>query len=109
MKKLLTLSLGIIGLSFLTVCNGQYNDVLNFNLTNGGNPSGSMVHYNGIYYGMTYEGGVNSDGVIFAVDSNGNGYRDLHDFNGTAGKNPLGTLTLYKNKFYGMTYLGGAN
>jgi uncharacterized repeat protein (TIGR03803 family) len=57
---------------------------------------------------MTEEGGLNSEGVIFSIDTDGNGYKDLLDFNYTNGEYPYGSLTLSKGKLFGMTREGGA-
>jgi len=59
---------------------------------------------------MTTYGGANGIGIIFCIDTDGNGYRDLYDFSGgDNGSEPFGNLTLYGNKFYGMTVQGGSS
>ena len=106
----------LIGLSFVAQLflytpnsNAQFVNLLNFNVTNGQNPFGSLILSGNKLFGMTYLGGANGDGVVFTIDTNGTGYKDLLDFNITNGRNPYGSLTLSGNKLFGMTYLGGAN
>ncbi len=56
---------------------------------------------------MTYGGGLNEDGVIFSIDTNGKGFTKLLDFNySTDGRNPYGSLTISGNKLFGMTESG---
>jgi len=86
-----------------------YSDLLDFNGTNGSIPYGNLVYVSGKLYGMTEDGGANSLGNIFSIDTNGNNYSDLLDFNDTNGANPLGSLTLSGSVLYGMTWQGGAN
>ncbi len=68
-----------------------------------------LAEYNGKFYAMTSESGINNLGVIFEWDPATNTYTKKYDFDGTAGSTPYGSLVLYNNKFYGMTVLGGAN
>jgi len=62
-----------------------------------------------ILYGMTQMGGVNGDGCVFSIDTNGNGYKKLLDFNDTNGKQPLGNLTAIRGQLYGMTEFGSVH
>ena len=50
--------------------------------------------FDGTYlYGMTANGGANSDGVIFKILPDGTSYNKLLDFSGAAnGQNPFGSL-----------------
>ncbi|MGP8215329.1 MAG: choice-of-anchor tandem repeat GloVer-containing protein, partial [Bacteroidia bacterium] len=62
----------------------------------------------GLYYGMTAEGGINNDGVIFSYDSATKAYTELFEFNGQNGANPYGSLLQDTNGImYGMTENGG--
>ena len=81
-----------------------------FDLTTGGIPYGSLIKHNGKFYGMTYSGGSQGQGVIFEYDPSGGGtYSVLHNFDGTTGGGaPYGSLIAYSGKFYGMTPLGGS-
>lgn len=75
----------------------------------GKNPKGSLVSYNGKFYGMTELGGINGLGVIFEWDPVTNIYNKKIDFDGSNGSSPVGNLCLKSGKFYGMTKKGGIN
>lgn len=84
----------------------------------GAKPYGSLTLVGSRLYGMTRLGGqygidngFSGNGVIFAIDTDGNNYQVLHHFAGypTDGKNPYGSLTLVGSKLYGMTGNGGAS
>ncbi len=80
--------------------------------TNGSYPGGSLVlASNGNLYGMTYNGGANSDGVLFSYNYTTNTLTKKIDFAGASnGKNPYGTLMQALNgMLYGMTNTGGSN
>src|SRR5690348_4818776 len=86
-----------------------------YSFTNGpANPyAGLTLGPNGIYYGTTFAGGINTNGSVFSVTTNGtlttlfsfrftNGYPD--------GANPYAGLTLGPDgNFYGTTSAGGSN
>ncbi|HTA27309.1 MAG TPA: choice-of-anchor tandem repeat GloVer-containing protein, partial [Bacteroidia bacterium] len=87
-----------------------FKDLLDFNGTNGSFPEGSLVLDNsGVLYGMTEDGGVNHEGRIFSIDTNGTGYFDILDFNNANGANPTGSLTLSGTQLFGMAAFGGSN
>jgi len=77
----------------------------------GRNPFGNLILSNSTLYGMTYNGGDSSMGVIFKMNTDGNNYTNLHDFAGgnDDGRRPFGDLTLSGSTLYGMTYNGGDN
>lgn len=79
-----------------------------FNYSDGSNPHGSLIEWNGKFYGMTSEGGNNKSGVLFeyAPDGKGN-YSVKHHFSDSTGNTPYGTLIESGGKFYGMTCQGG--
>ncbi|MEO7049863.1 MAG: choice-of-anchor tandem repeat GloVer-containing protein, partial [Ferruginibacter sp.] len=72
-------------------------------------PSYGLVLKGDKFYGTSFGGGVNYDGVIFEWDPATNVYIKKIDFDGINGRAPQGSLTLYAGKFYGMTEWGGAN
>ena len=77
----------------------------------GSNPTGNLLlASNGRLYGMTKNGGVYGDGVIFSISLDGTGYTKLLDLNGqVTGSNPKGSLTQFTDGYiYGMTSSGGA-
>ena len=86
-----------------------FNNLINFNKTDGEEPQGSLIISGSTLYGMTSGGGVYMDGCIFSIDSNGNNFKVLFDFNGTNGAGPNGDLTLSGGVLYGMTSGGGTH
>ena len=93
-----------------------YSKLVDFSGTGGthiGNgPLGDLLQAsNGNLYGMTSEGGVNNDGVIFSYNIAGSAYTKLLDFNGVAdGKYPHGGFIQPANgNLYGVTDSGGVN
>ena len=84
----------------------------------GDSPYGSLTSIGTTLYGMTYNGGTSSDGVVFQINTDGTGYTVLYDFLGAGGTYyvydgvPLhGTLTasvtMSGTTLYGMTPSGG--
>jgi uncharacterized repeat protein (TIGR03803 family) len=76
----------------------------------GAYPGGDLILSGTNFYGMTQQGGVNGDGVVFRVNSDGTGYTNLYSFAGypNYGASPWGSLTLTNGSLYGMTLYGGA-
>src|ERR1700678_3204267 len=97
------------------ICDAQMNVLYNF--TNGGSPYGALLLSGNVFYGTTYNGGINNQGSVFSINKDGSGFKDLWDFkdsasqsNGNAnGEYSYSTLVLIGNRLYGMTYEGGAN
>jgi len=58
-------------------------------------------------YGVTYDGGLYNDGMVYAIDTDGTHFKDLHDFDSTNGKDPYSSVILSGSKLFGMTYDGG--
>ncbi len=95
----------------------NFKDLVDFTGTSGSyignNPWGSLTLSGETLYGMTFEGGVNGDGNIFSVQTDGTNFIDLVDFTGTSGTyigdEPEGDLTLSGNTLFGMTYEGGVH
>ena len=53
---------------------------------------------------MTDNGGANSDGTIFSIETDGTGFTILHEFEESVnGKDSEGSLILADGKLYGMT------
>jgi len=88
-----------------------YNKLHDFNGTNGAAPHGNLTPAtNGLFYGLTKNGGATDNGVLFSFNPSTNTYAKLYDFNTSTGSNPYGSLIQAANgKFYGMTSGGGAN
>jgi len=76
--------------------------------TKGSVPNGSLAIANNVLYGMTSEGGANSQGCIFKVNTDGTDFVKLFDFSGFSdGANPYGSVIIAGNTLYGMTFTGG--
>jgi uncharacterized repeat protein (TIGR03803 family) len=89
---------------------GVYSKKFDFDGTNGKRPQGSMIlAANSKLYGMSSEGGANSNGVLFEYDPATNTLIKKIDFdNTTSGQYPNGDLIQANNgKLYGMSYDGG--
>ncbi len=83
-----------------------YNDMLDFNGSNGSWPQGSLICASGVLYGITQGSSLTiNDGTIFSIDTNGSGFKILLTFNYQ--EMPHGSLTLSGSRLYGMTYTGG--
>lgn len=73
----------------------------------GGYPYCGLVLLSNRLYGTTYDGGVNDDGTVFVINTDGTDFTNLHEFDGNDGQHPVGTLVLSNNRLYGTTYTGG--
>jgi uncharacterized repeat protein (TIGR03803 family) len=79
--------------------------------SDGQNPLGGLILLGNTLYGTAEEGGVDSDGIIFSINTNGTGYSTIHSFNGTTdGSDPEGTLAASADgtTLYGFADNGGA-
>lgn len=88
-----------------------YVELLNFQgLFNGGHPDCSLIYDGTFLYGMTEDGGLYDEGVVFKIMPNGTGYDKLVDLGGgNNGSIPVGSLFSDGNFLYGMTTQGGSN
>jgi len=86
-----------------------YTKLIDFDGTNGSNPSGSMIQASdGKLYGMTSYGGSFLEGIIFSYDPATSSYIKLYDFDYKSGGEPNGSLIQASDgKLYGMTAYGG--
>ncbi len=87
-------NMGVI-FSFNPITN-IFMDVFDFNGFNGSTPLGTLAldPVNGLYYGMTYSGGVGNGGTIFTFDPNTNAESVVLNFSSTCcGGGPYGSLT----------------
>jgi uncharacterized repeat protein (TIGR03803 family) len=79
----------------------------------GGTPKGSLLLYNGKFYGLAGEYGANFLGNLFEWDPATNIFTKKFDFTGTGGgypgSYPQNSLRLYNGKMYGTTQQGGTN
>ncbi len=94
---------------------GQYirhfDKVIDFNGTNGKYPMGDLVEADdGIFYGLTSEGGTNDCGTLFEYNLNSGTLIVRYNFSSTWGKNPKGSLTIGTDgTLFGLTNSGGPN
>jgi uncharacterized repeat protein (TIGR03803 family) len=87
----------------------NYSKLLDFNGTNGNNPTESLIFDGMFLYGMASSGGINNMGTIFKIKSDGTSYSKLLDFNGTNGMFPCNSLISDGTFLYGTTSAGGVN
>jgi uncharacterized repeat protein (TIGR03803 family) len=108
-------NLGVL-FEFDTLTN-TFTHKFDFQGPNGSGPRGSLIQAaNGKLYGMTQQGGLNNQGVIFEYDILMNTQQVLVHFSGVSapspGGQPIGTLIQpdpLVTKLYGVTRMGGAN
>jgi len=88
--------------------------LMNFDVTNGANPSASLIQAtNGDFYGTTTGGGAFGNGTVFQITAAGN-LTTLYSFcaqaNCADGSSPWAGLVQARNgDFYGVTAVGGAS
>jgi uncharacterized repeat protein (TIGR03803 family) len=89
--------------------NSTYAKLKDFDFASGYYPYGNLMKgADGKFYGMTYKGGDNNDGVLFSFDETSGTYSKLNDFDGVNGADPLGSLVQTPDgKIYGTTSDGG--
>lgn len=64
----------------------------------------------GYLYGLTTDGGISQDGIMYKIDLEGEDFQVLHNFDQATGANPHGRMIKDANGyFYGYTSFGGAN
>lgn len=89
----------------------DYTVVHNFNGTNriNGTQPNNDLWFDGIYfYGVTFNGGENEDGVIYKIKPDGTEFVKLHDFidNHNNTNVSSGGVILHEGYLYGNTFLG---
>jgi uncharacterized repeat protein (TIGR03803 family) len=101
--------IGVVGVR--SVQAQTFNTLVNFDVSNGALPSGSLVRDKaGNLYGTTEIGGSSFDGTVFMVDASGV-ETVLYNFTGgTDGGNPVaGLVRDTAGNLYGTTETGGAS
>ena len=81
------------------------------NPINGAQPQGELI-FDGIYfYGVTFNGGTNSKGIVYKIKPDGTDFTKLLDLMGNNGVNNVepSALLLHNGFLYGCGFLGGAN
>ncbi len=104
---ILTLNLELLTLNSFSQC----TKLLDFaGVTNGRNPTGSLLSEGSFLYGLTPAGGSNNLGTIFKIMPDGLNYSKLFDFAGiTTGSQPEGSLISDGTFLYGLAEQGGSN
>jgi uncharacterized repeat protein (TIGR03803 family) len=91
----------------------SFSTLASFTGANGANPFGPLVaDSSGNLYGVTFNGGANSDGTIFELAKGASTITVLHSFTGTDGQNPDDGSPLLidsNGNLYGTTFGGGTN
>ncbi|HEY3639180.1 MAG TPA: choice-of-anchor tandem repeat GloVer-containing protein [Rhizomicrobium sp.] len=84
----------------------------NDNRQDGFNPTADLLELNGVLYGTTPYGGLNSAGTVYSIDLATGIETIIYSFcvtDGCAdGETPYSGLTNIKGRLYGTTYSGGA-
>jgi uncharacterized repeat protein (TIGR03803 family) len=76
-----------------------------------------LVAAGGMLYGTTYSGGIDTNGTIFAINTNGTGFSNYHSFTqvgypyptNSDGAYPEAGMVLSGSTLYGTTMSGGTN
>ena len=101
-----------------------YTDLHSFSLAagfpssnaDGSVPESALVLSSNVLYGTTWQGGVNGNGVVFSINTDGTQFTNLHSFSplssgfigyNTDGAAPYSTLILSSNVLYGTASQGG--
>ncbi len=84
-----------------------------YSFTGGGDgayPYSTLILSGSTLYGTAAGGGINGNGTIFAINTNGTGFTNLYSFTGGSnGAAPNQQLILSGNTLYGTAYFGGNN
>lgn len=88
----------------------QYICHYHFNQSSGYNPQGSLAKANnGLFYGITLQGGANNWGTLYSFDIATNTFQKIIDLDGTTGCVPhAGMIAAANGLLYGTTTEGGA-
>jgi len=89
----------------------EYEVLYEFNGTFGENPKGSLINFDGKFYGMTLLGGLEDDqGVVFSYDPINDTYQVLYYFEDDdgSGYNATGSFIESDGFLFGATSYGGA-
>jgi uncharacterized repeat protein (TIGR03803 family) len=94
---------------------GSEKSLATFSGSDGDDPAGNLVEFDGNLYGTTAFGGApitlssDGDGTIYEVPTSGGTPDVLAVFNGTNGSNPNGIIADSEGNLYGTTTNGGAD
>jgi uncharacterized repeat protein (TIGR03803 family) len=71
-------------------------------------PQSSLIQSDSTFFGMTYGDGINYNGNIFKIKTDGTGFSVLHWFTNSDGSEPMGSLIQSGSILYGMNSYGGS-
>ena len=78
--------------------------------SDGAVPYAGLILSGNTLYGTAEEGGISTNGTVFAVNTDGTGFTTLYTFsNGSDGGSPAAGLVLSANTLYGTAYAGGSS
>jgi uncharacterized repeat protein (TIGR03803 family) len=79
--------------------------------SDGSTPDGLLAQSGSVLYGITLSGGIDGNGAVFQISTNGTGFQPLHKFAGGAndGARPFSSPLLSGSTLYAMTEGGGSN
>ena len=103
--------------AILPVSAQTFTTLHSFTNTDGQFPDAGLVLASNVLYGTTVAGGSQSNGTVFAVNTDGSNFKVLHTFTATDpvtgtnsdGANPPAGLVLSGDKLFGITIEGGTN
>lgn len=72
-------------------------------------PNGALITDGNYLFGITFGGGINHQGTVFKIKTDGTGFSKLIDFSGVNGSLPFGPLVLEGGYLYGVTQTGTGN
>jgi uncharacterized repeat protein (TIGR03803 family) len=76
----------------------------------GSSPLADLVSSGSTLYGAAADGGTNTLGTVFSINTDGQNFTNLHNFDyATNGSGPSAALVLSGNMLYGTTRAGGSN
>ena len=119
-KKILPLLVTCVGLVSVVHLPAQtFKNLHNFsyNATDGANPAGGVTVSGNVLYGSTFNGGGNSAGSLFQMNTDSTGFSLLYSFSppdsttwvNTDGSEPYSPLVLSGGVLYGSAQTGGSS
>jgi uncharacterized repeat protein (TIGR03803 family) len=81
----------------------------NFSNSDGAHPYTGLAISGNTLYGTTGDGGTNSLGVLFSINTDGTDFKNLHTCSFADGYLPYGGFILLGNTLYGTTFEGGSS
>jgi uncharacterized repeat protein (TIGR03803 family) len=88
----------------------DFTSLTNSTNNDGAYPVAGLILSVNILYGTAAHGGINGQGTVFAVNTNGTGFTNLYNFTGGSdGAVPYGRLVLSGSTLYGTASGGGSS